>query len=151
MRLVRSLIGEVEQQAGRLGDALAAHALNLWVDAAGVPYFETDDRLVEARHDWKQPAAPGLVIDLLTEFSVERGIRGPDLRHPREGLQIIPGKLAGEPHIEGTRIQTRVLWTLSRRGYTPEQLLELYPDIPRASLLNALDLEAQLAQNITAA
>lgn len=151
MRYVRSLVDKVEQEATRLGDALASRALILRVNAAGVPYIEIGERLVEATHDWTQLAVRGLVIDLLTSFTVGHDIRGPDLLHPRDGVRIIPGKLAGEPHIEGTRIQTKVLWTLSRRGYTPEQLLKLYPDVPRPSLLNALDLERQLAQNIAAA
>jgi uncharacterized protein (DUF433 family) len=151
MRHVRTLISEVEAEVGRLGEALSTRTLILRVDLGGVPYIEVAGRIVEGRHRWRQQVEPGIVIDLLSSFTAEGGLRGPDLVRPREGLRIIPGKLAGEPHIENTRIETRVLWTLNRRGYTPDQLHELYSDAPLDAIERALDLESQLEQNLRAA
>jgi uncharacterized protein (DUF433 family) len=151
MRQVRALVEEVEGEIGKLGEALSTRTLTLRVDPGGVPYIETAGRMVEGRHHWRQQVEREIVIDLLSSFAAEGGLRGPDLVRPREGLRIIPGKLSGEPHIENTRIETRVLWTLSQRGYSSAQLHELYEDAPLVSIERALDLESQLERNLLAA
>ena len=76
--------------------------------------------------------------------------RGPDLLQPRPHLRIRPGKLCGEPHLEGTRVKTAVLYALSRDGYPDDQILRMYPEASPLLLDEAFDLERQLAQKLAA-
>jgi uncharacterized protein (DUF433 family) len=88
------------------------------------------------------------VLELIPPFESEHGIRGPDLVRPRPHLRIIPGKLAGEPHIARTRLETRALAALARRGVTAGKIYQLYPGFEREAIDEALDLERQLARNL---
>jgi len=83
-------------------------------------------------------------LDLLAPFVSADGGIGPDLRRPRECLRIVPGKVAGEPHIEGSRLTTLAVAALAGRGYEIDDLLRLYPDESAESLAQAVDLEASL-------
>lgn len=83
-------------------------------------------------------------LDLLAPFPGADGGVGPDLRHPREHLRIVPGKCAGEPHLEGSRLTTLSIASLANRGYELDDLLRLYPDESRVSLAEAIDLERTL-------
>lgn len=151
MPVVRRLIAEVEDRAGQLGEAISRNAVILRTDPKGIPYIETDGRLTEGRDQWAQLAAHGLVIDLLSPFTIDQGFRGPHLLRPRAHLRIVPGKLSGEPHIEHTRIETRVVWALSHRGYTVDEIAGMYGEIPVLAVEQALDLERQLEHNTRAA
>jgi uncharacterized protein (DUF433 family) len=66
-------------------------------------------------------------------------------------LRIIPGKLAGSPHIVNTRIETVALGALAARGMSAAIISELYPAIDQPAIQDALDLEGQLARNLAAA
>jgi hypothetical protein len=44
-----------------------------------------------------------------------------------------------------------VLWKLNQRGYTPDQLRELYQELSPVVIESALRLEQQLHQNALAA
>ncbi len=85
--------------------------------------------------------------DILHSFSIEEGIVGPHLLAPAEGISIVPGKLAGEPHVRDTRIETRVLSALWERGFRLEALGAMYPDASGASIKRAIRLERQLRRN----
>jgi uncharacterized protein (DUF433 family) len=87
----------------------------------------------------------------LAPFEGEGAIKGPDLRRPRTHLRIVPGKLAGEPHILDTRIETRALAALAGRGFGLDEILAMYPVVTQPQLEEALDLEQQLASNLAAA
>lgn len=91
------------------------------------------------------------LLDLVAPFPTEEGPRGPHLQEPRPQLRIMPLKLAGSPHVQSTRIETRTLAALSRRGYPTERISLLYPAIDREAIDEALDLEQQLQQNLHAA
>jgi len=93
----------------------------------------------------------GEVLDLLAPFAGAGGIQGPDLRRPRPHVRIVQGKLAGEPHIEDTRIETRALAALATRGFSPLEIVKMYPLVNRVQVEDALDLEQQLARNLSAA
>ena len=70
---------------------------------------------------------------------------GPHLLAPAEGISIVPGKLAGEPHVRDTRIETRVLsalWETRLPGCKSSG--GLYPDASDASIKRAIRLERQL-------
>jgi uncharacterized protein (DUF433 family)/DNA-binding transcriptional MerR regulator len=148
---VRQLIEIIEQEAGRLGEAIAEEAFVLTVDPRGTPHIEVNGRTVEASHSWKQLVGRELVVDLLSVFSAQSGVAGPNLRQPREHLRIVPGKLSGEPHVLDTRIETCVIASLHRRGFSEVELLGLYGDLSPDSISEALSLEDQLDQNLRAA
>lgn len=52
------------------------------------------------------------MLDVLLPFTFGQTTRGPDLTVPRPRLRIIPGKLAGAPHVVDTRIETQALAAL---------------------------------------
>lgn len=69
---------------------------------------------------------------------------GPHLLEPRPALRIIPGKLAGEPHIRDTRIPTAMIFSMHRAGYSEEQVLRMYPAATASAIADAIDLESSL-------
>lgn len=150
MARVRHFIAEVESAALHVGEALGEHKIVLRVDPAGVVHIERDGILVEAAYDFSQRVANEIVVDLLETFSCDSNLRGPNLMTPRPELRIIPGKLAGEPHVRDTRIETRVLAALRRRNLAPEAIVELYPGLSIQALEQSLDLEKQLDANLVA-
>jgi uncharacterized protein (DUF433 family) len=97
----------------------------------------------------KGQIASGELLDLIAPFSTTEGARGPDLHHPRAQLRIVPGKLSGSPHIAGTRVETRAIAALVNDGYDTSQVAELYPYLSAEQIAQALDLERQLAQNLS--
>jgi uncharacterized protein (DUF433 family) len=58
-------------------------------------------------------------------------------------LRIVPTKVAGEPHVEGSRITSRSLAALAARGIELGRIGELY-DLSEAVVGEAVALEAQL-------
>ena len=74
----------------------------------------------------------------------EDGRDGPDLRRPRPRLRIVPGKLAGAPHIEKTRLETQAVHALALRGLEAERIARLYPFTDLEAIREAIDLENQL-------
>jgi uncharacterized protein (DUF433 family) len=80
------------------------------------------------------------ILDLFAPFE-----HGPDLRVPRPHLRIVPGNVAGEPHLAHSRLTTRVVAALAGRGFSLEQIKALYPRDDPAGLREAIDLEGQLA------
>ena len=86
----------------------------------------------------------------MTEPFKVAGLAGPDLVAPRPHLRIVPSKVAGEPHIQGSRITTITLSALASRGYSSAQIAAMY-DEPVSRVDEALDLERQLAGSALAA
>lgn len=87
------------------------------------------------------------LIDVTRPFPAKQGLKGPDLERPRPHLRIVPGRLAGSPHVERTRLETRALAALSRRGMGTGKIARLYPIVSASAVNEAIDLERQLAQN----
>ncbi len=83
------------------------------------------------------------VLDVMAPFQLV-GFRGPDLRRPRPRLRIIPGKLAGAPHIESTRLETQAVHALARRGFEAPKIVQLYPFTDLESVNEAIELENEL-------
>jgi len=81
----------------------------------------------------------GDAFDLFAPFDT-----APDLRVPRARLRIVPGKVAGEPHLAHSRLTTRDVAGLARRGFTLAEIRELYPGEDSDALREAIDLEASL-------
>jgi uncharacterized protein (DUF433 family) len=90
-------------------------------------------------------------LDLLRPLAIGRLVRGPDLVTPRPRLRIVPGKLAGAPHVHRTRIETEALAALRRRGMTVGKITALYPAIDMADVEDALDLECELQPDLALA
>lgn len=86
-------------------------------------------------------------FEVLLPFPTESGLQGPDLQAPRPQLRIVPGKLGGSPHIARTRIETRALAALIRRGFSSDNVYRLYPAVAASAIDEAVDLEAQLEGN----
>ncbi len=89
----------------------------------------------------------GEYLDLIRPFGTP-GMSGPDLHAPRPHLRIVPGKLAGSPHIVKTRIETLAISALAGRGFGPGRINQLYPDVDRTAIDEAIDLEKQLSRNL---
>ena len=92
------------------------------------------------------------LLDVIAPFDLwKRGTIGPDLHAPRPHLRIVPGKLAGAPHVAETRVATEALAALAARHMPVETIASLYPSIERAAIDEAIELEAQLQRNLAAA
>ncbi len=119
----------------------AAAASPLLVDRAGEIYVRADVDVLNLRR--QKVLLPGDVLGLTAPFD-SAGMAGPDLRRPRPHLRIVPAKVAGEPHIEHSRLTTQTVAALANRGYQAEQIAELYGE-PVHVIGEAIDLERQLA------
>jgi uncharacterized protein (DUF433 family) len=87
-------------------------------------------------------------LNLVAPFTTAEGTRGPDLVQPRPELRIVPGRISGSPHIVGTRLETRALAALKGDGFDEGAIHHLYPYVTAVQITQALDLEAQLADNL---
>jgi uncharacterized protein (DUF433 family) len=139
MRAVRRALNE-----------LAGLDLDLWTEDVG-PSVAVDrggnivlDPQVHPQHADGQRLLDADQFQLLRPFEITSELRGPDLVAPRPRLRIVPGKLSGAPHVHRTRIETKALAALARRGLTSERIVALYPVIETADVRDALDLENDL-------
>jgi len=140
MREVRRAMAEVQLEQLDLARA------SLFVNLDGRVFLRHRDETITGPN-W-QTAHDVLVVDVLREFSVDKGLTGPDLAVPRPTLRIIPGKLSGEPHVFGTRVRSIQLDALIERGFLVEQIREMYPFLEPAAIQDARELELQLRRNL---
>ncbi len=112
----------------------------LRVDRTGHIFIVSADR-VETAH---REGVMGETLDLLGPFNVGEG-HGPDLIRPREHLRIIPGKVSGEPYLADSRITTQAVAALFERFGDIDRVVALYPDLDKAAIKEAIDLEQHLA------
>jgi uncharacterized protein (DUF433 family) len=103
------------------------------------------------KHPDGQAGLDADTLDLLRPLAIGQLVRGPDLVTPRPRLRIVPGKLAGAPHVHRTRIETEALAALRRRGLTVGKITALYPAIDTAEVEDALDLESELQPDLALA
>lgn len=89
------------------------------------------------------------VLDVVAPFENE-GTHAPDLRRPRPHLRIIPGKLSGAPHLDGTRLETQAVSALAKRGFSADKIARLYPFADSDGIREAIELEAQLEGTLAA-
>lgn len=139
MTRVRAALGELQQRGLDLWDD-ARSATPLVVDRAGRIHIAQDDTV----SDLGGQLLAGDLLDLLGPFDGGDGGAGPDLRRPRPHLRIVPGRCAGEPHLEGTRLTTSTIAALAARGFGLDDIARLYPDEPLSGLGEAIDLERSL-------
>nr|MBA2601367.1 DUF433 domain-containing protein [Actinomycetota bacterium] len=136
--------------------ALADLELDLWSEDRGPAIaVERSGRLIldptGLAGEMTGQRVAGEVLDLLHPFPTEEGTKGPDLRVPRPHLRIVPGKLAGEPHVSRSRVETQALAALGRRGMGTGKIARLYPSLDDTAIEEAIDLEHQLARNLSVA
>ncbi len=111
---------------------IAALELDLWSedDAPLVAVDRSGGIVIQHNGEAQRPGGQSILgagmLDLLAPFTSREGLRGPDLSAPRPHLRIVPGK----------------------SGLEQAKIYQLYPDIERAAIEDALDLERQLAQNL---
>ncbi|MDQ3433312.1 MAG: DUF433 domain-containing protein [Actinomycetota bacterium] len=139
MREVRKALHRLDDLGIDLWDGRAARS-PLFVDRSGEIIIVRDDEA----SDVSGQAVISQFLDLLAPFEGSDGGRGPDLRRPREHLRIVPGKCAGEPHLEDSRLTTPTIAALAARGYGMHDLARLYPDESPTSIAEAIDLETSL-------
>lgn len=131
--------------------------LDVWSDSAG----SARSPLLVDRHGTITVVGPTMrltaggqgqfdVLDLLGPFETEF-TQGPDLVRPRPRLRIVPGKVAGEPHLEHSRLTTLTVAALAARGYDAGAIAKLFPDEAPDAITEAIDLEQALASNARAA
>lgn len=144
----RTKMKQVRDAASRiLRDELSPVTTRVFVDGSGNVVLR-DDARIESLTGRQQHFGEG--IDLLSEYRVDeaRGIVGPDLVRPRPLLRIVAGKLAGEPHVQDTRVPTSMLDAMIERGYRPADVVELYPFLTTQAVEESRSLEQQLRRNL---
>lgn len=131
---------------------LNANGISLWdhelqrspilVDARGQIFVRLGrSEIVDLRG---AKALPKLETFGLTEpFSVEDANPAPDLLAPREHLRIVPGKVAGEPHVLNTRVTSLALGALARDGFAAARIADMY-GLKSDVVEEAISLERQL-------
>jgi len=145
MRDVREALVQLDQLGLDLWDG-GADAFSLYVDLSGRIVIVTPD----AARDLNGQGVLSDWLDLLGPFEGVAG-SGPDLRRPREHLRIVPGKCAGEPHLDGSRLTTVTIAALAERGYALADVARLYPDQRKESLTEAIAFERWFGTSISAA
>jgi uncharacterized protein (DUF433 family) len=135
-RSIRHALQELEK------DGLSRDAIRTLAISPRGELFLASGRDVAVRATPDRQTASPEILHLVAPYPYGAG--GPDLLEPRPLLRIIPGKLHGEPHVLDTRIPSAALFSLHRSGYSDEQVLEMYPDVSRQALREAIDLEQTL-------
>lgn len=140
MSSVRRAFAQLKEEGLDIWSDTEDAATKLLVDLDGIIHIRRVDVTAELSGQVPMP-----FVDLIAPFSCEHAHEGPDLVRPRSDLRIVPGKVAGQPHIVRTRITSLAVRALWVAGYTMGQVCSLYPEQARASLEQAISLEDQLA------
>jgi uncharacterized protein (DUF433 family) len=142
--LPRTTMNEVRRLLSEGWNPTSSH---LYVDQHGRVVRELASSLEDLG---RQQLARANVIDVLAEYRVAEGtgVVGPSLIRPRPLLRIIPGKLAGEPHVVNTRLSSATIDGLLGRGYTSAEVLAFYPFLTTTAIEQSTSLEEQLRANL---
>lgn len=141
MAAVRRALSQLEHLGQDLWEPIQdGDSSPIRVDRQGTIHLLHDDQL--ARVDGQ--FVMGGAFDPLSPFQTET-MRGPDLVRPRPHLRIVPGKVAGEPHLAGTRVTSLSIAALAERGFKLGAITAMYPDEDPRAIAEALDLEQDLA------
>jgi uncharacterized protein (DUF433 family) len=146
MSLVRRALGELREL--HLDTWTDDESPNVGVDRRGAIVLEPGR---EPRHLNGQRLIDAEVFEVLRPFDLGAEHRGPDLVKPRPRIRMVPGKLAGAPHVYQTRVETQTLAALKVRGLDTPKIASLYPILKREDVEDALDLERQLQPSLALA
>jgi uncharacterized protein (DUF433 family) len=136
------LIDELGLDPWTNADTYPYLASPLCVDRRGQIYVRKGGEVMNL--DRQPVLLSGEVLALTAPFDID-GARGPDLIRPRPHLRIVPARVAGEPHIEHTRLTTQTIAALGSRGFSSERIAAMYEQ-REASIVEAIDLERQLSR-----
>lgn len=139
MPQVRRALAEVERRGLQLWEPDAVTQSPLLVDRRGRVHLRAGGQITDLRG---QLVLGEDLLDLLAPFAVAGG-NGPDLIAPRERLRIVPARVAGEPHVAGSRLTTLTLAALASRGMSHQDIAGMY-EIDVEAVDEAVDLERQL-------
>lgn len=134
-------------KAESLGERLLEVGLEVYVDGKGRLAFRDQVGMYVPLGRGVSQGLVDTAVNLVRPFE-SHGLHGPDLVHPRPTLRIYPGKLSGEPHVDGTRVPTSMLAALGARRFDESQIIELYPMLSEENVREALALEKQLEANL---
>lgn len=148
MAQIRRALESVEDLGESLQDRRVTFSLNR---GGGILLRASQDYWVPLGRGASQGLAVVDSLDLIDVWTLHEAVIGPNLLEPRASLRIIPGKLSGEPHVAGTRIPTQMVWSLHRRGLSADGIIELYPRLKPRNIDEAINLEDQLARNLSSA
>jgi uncharacterized protein (DUF433 family) len=132
---------------------LAAMGIDLWNDASprrsALQVNRGGNVVIVDDGTYADAAGQGVldVLDLLGPFETPL-TNGPDLVRPRPHLRIVPGKVAGEPHVQHSRLTTLTIAALADRGYDLPAIAAFYPEEDPEGINEAIDLETSLAANL---
>jgi uncharacterized protein (DUF433 family)/DNA-binding transcriptional MerR regulator len=146
MREVRRALAELDQNGLDLWAPQTVGRSPLLVDRSGKIHIRIADGVRDL--SGQSPLDPEW-LDLLGPFD-QVGGNGPDLVAPREHIRIVPARVAGEPHVAGSRLTTLTLAALAARGVSADRIADMY-DVDAVVVDEAVDLEEQLAGLRTAA
>ena len=112
--------------------------VRLLIDTAGQIFVsEPDGRVFSVAG--RQHVLDAQSVDLLDALG-----EGPNLVRPRERLRITPGRLSGEPHINGTRLSTLSIKALADDGYQAPRIARMY-GVGETEVAEAIDFEGSMA------
>lgn len=140
MSQVRAALLALDRFEMNIWDGSASNDSPLVVDQRGDIFIRRNDGFVDLRGNSALPHEQR--FGLLGPFE-HAGHHGPDLLRPRPHLRIVPERVAGEPHVEDTRVTTQTLSAMVARGYSEIRISEMY-EVPVVVVEEALDLEAKL-------
>ena len=146
MREVRETLAFLDRLGMDLWNPDDNESGSLLVDRGGKIWVQTGEGLVLDHAGRSTLDLQADYLELLAPYSTQ-GHVGPDLLRPRPRLRIVPLKVAGEPHVAGSRITSRTLAALRRRGFSSGEIADLY-SLDKPSVEQALDLERQLTATI---
>jgi uncharacterized protein (DUF433 family) len=136
MREVRRLLSSVEHLGGELhtGSAIVE------VDRSGkIVLTIAGERFDPLGFGLLQPMVPA-------EFALIAPYlrKGPHLVEPKANVRILPGTLAGQPHVKDKRIPTELVVDLADQGFPPEMIRRAYPALADEDIRDAIDFEWEL-------
>jgi uncharacterized protein (DUF433 family) len=150
LRLPKASMPRIRKELSKaesLGEHLLDAGLEVYVDAKGRLAFRDHEGMYIPLGSGVSQEMVDTSVNLVRPFD-SHGLHGPDLVHPRPTLRILPGKLSGEPHVDGTRVPTNMLAALGARRFDEAQIIELYPMLSEENVREALALEKQLEANL---
>lgn len=140
MRQVRAALNQLGQMNIDLWSENEPGKASLVVDQRGDIFLRMPNGFVDTKGNHALPHDKH--FGLLDPFEFE-GHTGPDLVRPRPHLRIVPERVAGEPHVENTRLTTQTLAGLAARGYSIGKVASMY-DVSEDAVCEAVDLETAL-------
>lgn len=147
--------GSTMAEVRRALQMLDEEGINLWdggptgsrspvhVDVAGKLYIETSGGFLNS-HGQHVLELPKETLRLLAPFRVD-DTAGPDLIAPAPHLRIVPLKVAGEPHIKGSRVTTRAVAALAKRGLKPDHIAAMY-NLSKVGVTESIALERSFSR-----